>query len=81
MGYQLGLTSEHRIALHETDSLATCEFIGYAIDESSPDHSPLSRTLRQLLRPLHESLSARVLEGLREADLVRSSRSRRVDTI
>ena len=46
IGYFEGLDSEGAIAWRAADSLSLRKFLGYALDEETPDHSTLSRTRR-----------------------------------
>src|SRR5947209_3679888 len=44
IGYFEGLDSERGIAWRAADSLSLRGFLGYALDEATPDHSTISRT-------------------------------------
>jgi transposase len=46
IGYFEGLDSERGIAWRTADSLSLPKFLGYALDEATPDHSTISRTRR-----------------------------------
>jgi transposase len=46
IGYFEGLDSERGIAWRVAVSLSLRKFLGYALDEETPDHSTLSRTRR-----------------------------------
>ena len=46
IGYFEGLDSERGIARRAADSLSLRGFLGYALDEATPDHSTISRTRR-----------------------------------
>ena len=69
LGYLLGLESERRMAFLAADSLGLREFLGYALHESPPDHSTISRTRRRLPAEVHEEVFGWVLERLRAAGL------------
>src|SRR5206468_1798008 len=46
IGYFEGLDSERGIAWRTADSLSLRKFLGYALDEATPEHSTISRTRR-----------------------------------
>ena len=69
LGYLLGLESERRMAFLAADSLSLREFLGYALHESPPDQSTISRTRRRLSAEVHEEVFGWVLERLRAAGL------------
>ena len=46
IGFFEGLDSERGIAWRVADSLSLRAFLGYGIDETTPDHSTISRTPR-----------------------------------
>ena len=69
LGYLLGIDSERRIALQAYDSLSIRQFLGYALQEATPDHSRLSRTRRRIPLETHAEVFAWVLGRLREAGL------------
>ena len=46
IGFFEGLDSERGIAWRTADSLSLRKFLGYALDEATPDHSTISRTRR-----------------------------------
>ena len=69
LGYLLGIDSERRIALQACDSLSLRQFLGYALQEATPDHSTLSRTRRRIPLETHAEVFAWVLGRLREAGL------------
>ena len=71
LGFLLGLDSERRIALQACDSLSLRRFLGYALQEATPDHSTLSRTRRRIPVETHEQVFGWVLGRLREAGLAR----------
>ena len=69
LGYLLGLESERRMAFLAADSLSLQEFLGYALHESPPDHSMISRTRRRLSAEVHEEVFWWVLKRRRAAGL------------
>jgi transposase len=62
IGYFEGLDSERGIAWRTADSLSLRKFLGYALDETTPDHSTISRT--------HKAVFRWVLKILNEEGLV-----------
>ena len=56
IGYFEGLDSERGIAWRVADSLSLRKFIGYALDEKTPDHSTISRTRRLLWLSTHRAV-------------------------
>jgi len=75
IGYFEGLDSERGIAWRVADSLSLRHFLGYALDEQTPDHSTVSRTRRLLWVETHKAvfrwlLTILIEEGLVEAQTV-----------
>ncbi len=58
IGYFEGLDSERGIAWRVADSLSLRRFLGYALDEVTPDHSTISRTRRLIWIETHRRCSA-----------------------
>jgi transposase len=56
IGYFEGLDSERGIAWRVADSLSLRKFLGYALDEETPDHSTLSRTRRLYWLETHKAV-------------------------
>jgi transposase len=71
IGFFEGLDSERGIAWRVADSLSLREFLGYGIDESTPDHVTISRTRRLLDPDTHQKVFGWGLEQLAEAGLVK----------
>lgn len=71
IGYFEGLDSERGIAWRCADSLALRSFLGFALDESTPDHSTLCRIRQRLDVEVHEAVFQMVLEILAEHGLLR----------
>lgn len=71
VGYFEGLDSERAIAWRVADSLSLRKFLGYGLDEKTPDHSTLSRTRRLYWLSTHQAVFGWVLNVLAEAGLVR----------
>ena len=71
IGYFEGIDSERGIAWRAQDSLALRSFLDIALDESSPDHSTLSRTRRLMDVETHREVFAWVLRILAEQGLLK----------
>src|SRR3954452_2188237 len=66
IGYFEGLDSERGIAWRAADSLSLRGFLGYALDEATPDHSTISRTRRLYWVETHKAIFrwvVRILTG------------------
>jgi transposase len=70
IGYFEGIGAERGIAWRLADSLALRRFVGIALDESTPDHSTISRTRRLIDVETHEAVFAWVLEVLARRGLI-----------
>ena len=70
IGYFEGLDSERGIAWRTGDSLSLRKFLGYALDEATPDHSTISRTRRLYWLETHKAVFRWVLKILDEEGLV-----------
>lgn len=70
IGYFEGLDSERGIAWRVADSLSLRRFIGYGLDEKTPDHSTISRTRRLYWLSTHRAVFTWVLKMLAEEGLV-----------
>src|SRR5712691_8116451 len=70
IGYFEGLDSERGIAWRTADSLSLRKFLGYELDEATPDHSTISRTRRLYWLETHKAIFGWVLKILEEAGLV-----------
>ena len=71
IGYFEGLDSERGIAWRVADSLSLRKFIGYGLDEDTPDHSCVSRTRRLFWVETHKAVFRWILKALIEAGLVK----------
>jgi transposase len=71
IGFFEGLDSERGIAWRVADSLSLREFLGYGIDENTPDHVTISRTRRLLDPGTHHKIFEWALEKLGQAGLVK----------
>jgi len=79
IGYFEGLDSECGIAWRTADSLSLRKFLGYALDEATPDHSTISRTRRLYWLETHKAVFRWVLKILGEKGLL-SGRTVSIDT-
>ena len=70
IGYFEGLDSERGIAWRCADSLALRAFLGFALDESTPDHSSLCRIRQRLDVEVHDAVFQMVLEILAQHGLL-----------
>jgi transposase len=70
IGYFEGIGSERGIAWRLADSLALRRFLGIGLEESTPDHSTLSRTRRLLDLETHAEVFGWVLGLLAERGLI-----------
>ena len=70
IGYFEGLDSERGIAWRTADSLSLRKFLGYALDEATPDHSTISRTRRLYWLETHKAVFRWVLKILTEEGLI-----------
>ena len=71
VGYFEGLDSERAITWRVADSLSLRKFLGYGLDEKTPDHSTLSRTRRLYWLSTHQAVFGWVLKVLADEGLVR----------
>jgi len=71
IGYFEGIDSERGIAWRVADSLALRRFLGYDLQESTPDHSSLSRIRWRLDPETHAEVFRMILLALQEAGLVK----------
>jgi len=65
-----GLDSERGIAWRVADSLSLRKFIGYGLDEKTPDHSTVSRTRRLFWLSTHRAVFTWVLKLLADEGLL-----------
>jgi transposase len=70
IGYFEGLDSERGIAWRSADSLSLRKFLGYALDEATPDHSTISRTRRLYWLETHKAVFRWVLKILAGEGLI-----------
>jgi len=70
IGYFEGLDSERGIAWRSADSLSLRRFLGFALDEETPDHSTISRTRRLYWLETHKAIFRWVIHVLSEEGLI-----------
>jgi transposase len=71
VGYFEGIDSERGIAWRVADSLGLRQYLGYGLDERTPDHSTLSRTRRLIDIETHQKVFFWVLGLLADRALVK----------
>ena len=71
IGYFEGYSSERGIAWRVADSLALRRFLGYALTETTPEHSSLSRIRQRLPLEVHQEVFNWVLKVLAKQDLLK----------
>ena len=71
IGFFEGVDSERGIAWRVADSLSLRRFLGYGLDEATPDHVTISRTRRLLDAETHQAVFGWVLEQLARAGLLK----------
>src|SRR5271155_2863111 len=70
IGYFEGIDSERGIAWRCADSLSLRSFVGYRLDQTSTEHSTISRTRRLIDLETHREVFQWVLKVLADYDLV-----------
>jgi transposase len=71
IGFFEGIDSERGIAWRVADSLSLRHFLGYGMDESTPDHVTISRTRRLLDSDTHRQVFGWALKQLTQAGLIK----------
>jgi transposase len=74
LGYFEGIDSERGIAWRAADSLGLRRFLGIGLDESTPDHSTISRTRRLIDVDTHRKVFFWVLGVLADRGLLKGKR-------
>jgi transposase len=74
VGYFEGIDSERGIAWRAADSLALRQFLGIGLDETTPDHSTISRTRRLIDVETHRKVFFWVLGLLADRGLLKGKR-------
>src|SRR5271168_146002 len=70
IGYFEGIDSERGIAWRCADSLSLRSFVGYRLDQTSTEHSTISRTRRLIDLETHREVFQWVLKVLADYDLI-----------
>lgn len=73
LGYFEGIDSERGIAWRTEDSLSLRKFLGIVLDESTPDHSTISRTRRLIDVETHQKVFQWVLELVAKEGLLKGN--------
>jgi transposase len=73
VGYFEGIDSERGIAWRTADSLALRNFLGFGIDQMTPDHSTISRTRRLIDVETHRKVFGWVLRIVAEEGLLKGN--------
>jgi transposase len=71
VGFFENLPSERSIARRCADSLSLRAFLGYQLDQDTPDHSSLSVIRSRLGEQIYQSALGLVLKGLRDHGLLK----------
>ena len=71
IGFFEGIESERQIALQCEDSLSLRGFLGYALDEATPDHSSMSVIRQRLGSDCFERVFALLLAALQRHGLLK----------
>lgn len=71
IGYFEGISSERAIAWRVADSLSLRQFLGYELDQATPDHSSISRTRRLMDYQTHQEVFDWVLKVLAKTKLLK----------
>jgi transposase len=71
LGFFEGIGSERGIAWRVADSLSLREFLGFGLDECTPDHVTISRTRRLLNEAVHQAVFGWVLRELARHGLLK----------
>src|SRR6202521_1146325 len=73
VGYFEGIDSERGIAWRTADSLGLRQYLGFGLDEKTPDHSTISRTRRLIDVETHRKVFLWVLGMLAEEGLLKGN--------
>ena len=74
LGYLYGITSERRLAQDVSLNLAYRWYLGYDLDEETPDHSVISKARARYGKEIFESFFQRILGLCVQAGLVRGEK-------
>lgn len=70
LGYLYGITSERRLAAEVRLNLACLWFLGYDLDEPTPDHSVLSKARRRFGVTIYQAFFTEIVRQCRAAGLI-----------
>jgi len=70
VGHFEGISSQRGIAWRCRDSRSLAEFLGYGVDEATPDHSSMTRTHQRLPLEIHQEMFRWVLKVAVENGLI-----------
>src|ERR1700749_4821798 len=73
VGYFEGIDSERGIAWRAADSLTLRRFLGFSLEEGTPDHTTISRTRRLIDLETHRDIFGWVLKTLAEEGLLKGN--------
>src|SRR5258705_765516 len=71
VGFFENLPSDRAIAARCEDSLAVRAFLGYGLEEATPDHSSLSVIRRRLLAETYQAVCELILKALKDCGLLK----------
>jgi transposase len=71
VGFFENLPSERAIAARSEDSLAVRTFLGYGLEEATPDHSTLSVIRQRLPSEVYQAVFELILKALKECGLLK----------
>ena len=74
IGYFYGITSERRLAEDISVNMAYMWYLGYDVDEQTPNHSVISKARARYGRAVFEEFFNRILEQCVKAGLVRGEK-------
>src|SRR5919199_6331260 len=74
VGWLYGITSERRLADELRLNLAFMWFVGYDLDERTPDHSVLSKARARFGLTVYEAFFAEIVRQCERAGLIRGDR-------
>ena len=78
LGYLYGITSERRLAEELRLNLAFMWFVGYDLDERTPDHSVLSKARRRFGVTVYQAFFSEIVRQCERAGLIDGRTLRRV---
>lgn len=75
IGYLYDITSERKLAQELRVNLAFMYFLGYDIDEETPNHSVLSKARRRFGSKIFEQFFERIVEECKSKDLIHAEKA------